>query len=169
MEKTKMTTVPLRRLLMMIGLASLFCGAQDIPALSSRQASEMLEKSNTYLIDVRTIAEYVYVGHPLTAYSVPLGFWDEKGIKNRPNTRFEEDLKALFKQEDVLIFICRSGGRSRLAAERAVRAGFKNVFNVSEGFEGGIDSRGLRTIDGWKNAGLPYTYNIDPRLIYKFR
>jgi len=169
MKNTKMTPAPFWGLLVTTGLVSLFCAAQDIPALSSREAFQTLDKSDTYLIDVRTISEYVYVGHPVMAYSVPIGFWDEEGIREIPNANFEEDLKARFKVGDRLIFICRSGRRSLVAAGRAVEAGFKDSFNVKEGFEGGKDSRGLRTVDGWKNEGLPYTYTIDQRLMYKFR
>jgi rhodanese-related sulfurtransferase len=143
--------------------------AQEIPSLDSRAAFQRMEKSDTYLIDVRTIAEYVYVGHPVSAFSIPLVFWDEEGIRTVSNVRFEEDLKGLFKPQDTLIFICRSGNRSQEAAYLAWRVGFKKVFNVSDGFEGGKDNQGLRTINGWKNKGLSYTHTVHPGLMYKFR
>ena len=141
---------------MAVVFLSFFCAAQDTMGLFSIEAYQILEKPDTYLIDVRTIAEYVYVGHLETAFSVPIGFWDEKGITIIPNPGFEEDLKALFKPQDTLIFICRSGNRSGVAVERSIRVGFKDVFNIIDGFEGGKDRRGRRTVNGWKIEGLPY-------------
>lgn len=77
-------------------------------------------------------------------------------------------VKALYKSEDTPILICRSGGRSVTAARLLKRAGFKNLFNIKHGFEGGRDENGYRLVNGWKNSGLPYTYRLDPMLIYKY-
>ena len=56
-----------------------------------------------------------------------------------------------------VLFICRSGARSRSAAEALSAAGHTRCFNVSEGFEGDKDAeshRGKR--GGWKAASLPW-------------
>ncbi len=139
-------------------------GGQDI---SSTQAFRMHDQPDTYLIDVRTVAEYVYVGHPEMAYNIPLVFWDERNLQTVANESFVEDFRARFKPGDTLILICRSGRRSAHARRMLRRAGFQKVFNVKEGFEGKKDQRGHRTIDGWKNEGLPYTYQLDPALLHR--
>jgi rhodanese-related sulfurtransferase len=142
-----------------------FC--QDVKAISPSEAFDLAKKANTYLIDVRTIAEYVYVGHPENAYSLPLLFWDEKGQAQVPNRDFLRDLSLRFKKEDTLVFICRSANRSPISARMAIGAGFQKVFNVIEGFEGKKDEKGYRTIGGWKNKGLPYTYDLKEEYAYR--
>ena len=139
-------------------------GGSDI---SPESAIEMVRQPDTYLVDVRTIAEYVFVGHPEMAYNIPLTFWDERSIQNVANETFIEDIKALFKPGDTLILICRSGNRILYALRMLRQEGFQKLFNVREGFEGRKDSQGLRNLNGWKNAGLPYTYQLDPDLMYK--
>ena len=58
--------------------------------------------------------------------------------------------------------------RSLRAAEMAKHAGFIKIYSINEGFEGEKDERGHRTVNGWKNRGLPYTYDLEMELIYKF-
>lgn len=141
--------------------------SQAVKQISPLEAFDLAKKDNTYLIDVRTIAEHVYVGHPENAYSLPLEFWNEKGQSQVRNTDFLRDLASRFKNEDTLVFICRSGNRSPVSARMAVGAGFQKVFNVPEGFEGKKDEMGYRTIGGWKNRGLPYTYRLKKKLTYR--
>lgn len=154
-----------------IGAALLAAAAagQEIENVDPAKAFELLKNPTTFLVDVRSVAEYVLVGHPDQAYNVPLTFWSENRAAFEPNEKFVEDLKARFKPEDTLIFICRSGGRSRRAAEAAGKAGFGKVVNTSQGFEGELDAAGHRTVGGWKSAGLPWTYKVDPKLAYAFR
>jgi rhodanese-related sulfurtransferase len=55
------------------------------------------------------------------------------------------------------MFLCRSGARSHSAAEAATRAGWRECYNVLEGFEGDKDAAHHRgTVGGWKKAGLPW-------------
>ena len=49
----------------------------------------------------------------------------------------------------------------------AIDSGFLKVFNVKEGIEGKKDENGYRTIEGWKNRGLPYTYKLKAELVYR--
>jgi rhodanese-related sulfurtransferase len=143
--------------------------AQDVPGLSAREAYEMTMKDPAVrLVDVRSVAEYCLIGHPETAANVPLTFWDEKAQTFVPNDRFLDDLKARYKPEETLVFICRSGGRSLRAAQMAREAGYLKVSNIKEGFEGDPDARGYRTVNGWKNAGLPYTYQVKKELGYRW-
>jgi rhodanese-related sulfurtransferase len=143
--------------------------AVEIQNISPKTASEMTKNPATYLIDVRSIAEYYLVGHPEMAVNIPFTFWSENKQKFVPNENFIDDIKQRFKSEDVLIFMCRSGGRSLKAARAVQSAGFIHVFNVEEGFEGEPDAHGYRSIGGWKNSGLPYTYEINSDKIYRFK
>jgi cyclophilin family peptidyl-prolyl cis-trans isomerase/rhodanese-related sulfurtransferase len=140
---------------------------QAIENVGPQQALDRLAAPRTFLVDVRSVAEYVFVGHPVKAHNVPLSFWSETEQKLIPNDHFVADLQARFQVDDTLIFMCRSGGRSLRAAQAAQGAGFKKVVNVTDGFEGKKDDQGRFTIGGWKPAGLPYTYDVDPALAYK--
>ena len=56
-----------------------------------------------------------------------------------------------------LYFICRSGARSRSAAQALTAAGYGKCFNVAGGFEGDVDSQGHRgKSNGWKASNLPW-------------
>lgn len=142
----------------------LFAESMDI---TPQEAFKMVQNPSTYLVDVRTIAEYVYVGHPEMAYNIPLLFWNENEQKLERNENFIEDIKAKFKHEDTLILMCRSGGRSTRAMTLLKNSGYENVFNLKFGFEGEKDSQGYRSKNGWKNSDLPYTYSLDKELVYK--
>lgn len=142
----------------------LFSESADI---TPQEAFKMLQNPSTYLVDVRTIAEYVFVGHPERGCNIPLMFWNENKQKMERNDDFIEDMKARFNPEDTLIVMCRSGGRSLRAVKILKASGFKNVFNLKHGFEGEKDPEGYRTKNGWKNSDLPYTYKLNEDLIYK--
>jgi rhodanese-related sulfurtransferase len=130
-------------------------------------AHKIANNPSTYLVDVRSVAEYYLVGHPEMAVNVPFAFWNETEQKFIPNANFIEDIKLRFKPDDVLVFMCRSGHRSLMAAQAAQSAGFTHVFNIKEGFEGETDAKGYRSVGGWKNSGLPYTYAIDAARTYR--
>lgn len=150
-----------------LGVFALVCcvSSQGIKDVSSKEAFDLLREPKTYLIDVRSIAEYVFVGHAEMAHNIPLSFWDEERQDFVSNETFIEDMKSRFKADDRLIFICRSGGRSLRAARMARNEGFTQVFNVALGFEGEKNAEGYRVVNGWKNS-LPYTYELDDKLIY---
>jgi len=148
---------------------TLILSGPGIQSLSPLEASEMSKTPGCYIVDVRSIAEYHLIGHPVDAVNIPLTFWNEKIQSFEPNGNFVKDIQGRFKTSDVLIFICRSGGRSLKAAEEAFQAGLAKVYSVREGFEGEKDENGYRTVGGWKNRGLPYTYDINPELAYNFR
>lgn len=126
------------------------------------------------IVDVRTPEEFLFIGHPEMAWNVPIALqsweWDEeKGrfpMKLLPD--FVERVKEVFTPDLTLLVMCRSGGRSALAVNLLAEAGFKEAFNVTDGMEGdpvenpGSPDHGRRLVNGWKNAGLPWTYAIDP-------
>jgi rhodanese-related sulfurtransferase len=154
------------RIALFSAAAILSASGQEIENVGPAQALELTQNPSTFLVDVRSVAEYALVGHPVMAFNVPLSFWSETEATFVPNDDFVRDLQSRFKPEDVLVFICRGGGRSLRAAQAARQAGFAKVVNVTEGFEGKRDADGHFTVGGWKPAGLPYTYEIDPKLAY---
>lgn len=111
------------------------------------------------LIDVRTRAELVYVGHPdLTAIGKRLAAIEWQPVAGGHDPAFAERLDSLGVGSSTPIYlICRSGSRSRFAAMAATAAGYDRVHNVSHGFEGPVDTEGHRgTVAGWKAEGLPW-------------
>ena len=150
--------------------------------ITPSEAYEMVKKDtkNTFLVDCRTRPEYQFVGHAKGAYNVPLQFFStktgKKGYVNVSNPNFGKDLLARFNPKtDTLIIFCRSGSRSCSACNEAVKAGFseKKVFNIMGGFEGGKNKNknsafcGQRWAGGWRLEGLPWTYKMNKKLMYK--
>lgn len=116
-------------------------------------------KSGARLVDVRTVAEWNFVGLPdLGGGEVHCVEWQgfPTGAQNPGFVAQVEGELGADKTTPVLL-LCRSGARSRAAAIALTRAGYAQAFNVAGGFEGDIDAdghRGKRT--GWKAAGLPW-------------
>ncbi|PPQ31836.1 rhodanese-like domain-containing protein [Rhodopila globiformis] len=112
------------------------------------------------LVDVRTEAEWAFVGVPDLSQAgkktVLIPWQTYPGM--RRNDAFTEQLAdAGLTPDHHLYFICRSGARSMAAAEAAKAAGFPNVYNVADGFEGPSDRQGHRGVTaGWKADGLPW-------------
>ncbi|GAB2724346.1 rhodanese-like domain-containing protein [Arthrobacter bambusae] len=124
--------------------------------LSPHDAWAKLEQG-AILVDVRTEGEWAHIGIPDTKATEndPLFIqWNLAG--GIPNSRFIDDLKQQAPEADgtELVFLCRSGQRSIAAAIAATQAGY-TAYNVLEGFEGEPDRYGERTVNGWKNRGLP--------------
>lgn len=134
---------------------------EDVAPVEAWRA--LTEQADAQLVDVRTEAEWAYVGIPDLS---PLGRrvhlvqW-QSFPTGAANTGFMEQLRAAgVSPEQTVYFICRSGARSLYAAERAAQAGFTTVFNVADGFEGPPDQDGHRgLVAGWKVAGLPWRQN----------
>ncbi|MEO5608825.1 MAG: rhodanese-like domain-containing protein [Ornithinibacter sp.] len=115
--------------------------------------------SGALLIDVRTRAEWAYVGVPDLSASgtgVHLVEWTTFP-DGAPNAHFVEEVRAAGAQPGSPIYLlCRSGVRSQAAAEALTAAGLGPAYNVLEGFEGPHDASHHRAVSGWKNAGLPW-------------
>jgi len=111
------------------------------------------------LVDVRTRAEWTYVGVPVVEgahHDVLFVEWSTFP-DGRVNARFVDELRAAGVGPGRPVYLlCRSGVRSRAAAETLTAAGLGPAFNVLEGFEGPHDAEGHRTVAGWKVAGLPW-------------
>jgi rhodanese-related sulfurtransferase len=196
----------MRRLLFVLSLSFFFVMAfLQIPAESqepkdilSIEAYDMLNTvPDTYLIDVRTRAEYQFIGHAPMAHLFPLYFMSDQLVQKdeqweyqltNNNKLFVEEISKKFQKANNLLIISRDGSRSILAARQLIKAGFKNVYNVKDGFEGApfptyedqnkdkfyrqlakrnkIPAYNHRRFYGWQWWGLPWTYDIDPKYIY---
>jgi rhodanese-related sulfurtransferase len=123
-------------------------------SVSPQDAWLLLQGGHAALVDVRSPEERKFVGQIPGSLAVP---W-ATGTSLSRNPRFTRELEAKVKKGDVVLLLCRSGKRSALAAEAAAKAGFSNVFNVSEGFEGELNQEHRRGHSGgWRFHGLPWT------------
>ena len=153
--------------------------------MTSQQAYEhmMKDMDNSLFLDVRTPAELNYLGvTSLMDANVPTHMmdgsaWDDKKnrYRRKPNDTFVADVDARLKakglkKSDTVILICRSGKRSAKAVDMLAKNGYTNVYSVVDGYEGDKlkegKNKGKRMKDGWKNAGLPWTYSMDRDLMY---
>lgn len=143
--------------------------------VTAREAYGMWEtaKSKIKVLDCRTPEEYMFVGHAPMSYNIPLLFSTlsfnpaKKRYAMKKNQKFIKTAQKRFKKDDTILVMCRSGHRSTVSVNALTDAGFTKVYNIIDGFEGAKDSTGKRTVDGWKNAGLPWTYALDPQLVYQ--
>lgn len=127
-------------------------------AVTPQEAFALLQlEPKVKLVDVRTNAERDWVGrvavpeaqHGAVQWSLYPG--------GTPNPDFAAQLQQVADKDDVLLFLCRSGVRSRHAARAATELGYPNAFDILEGFEGDRDPEGHRkTVGGWCKAGLPW-------------
>ncbi len=127
-------------------------------AVTPREAHELLQGNPAArLIDVRTNAERDWVGRVAIADAQHGAVQWSTYPGGVPNPDFIEQLAAVAGKDDVLLFLCRSGVRSRHAARLATENGFANSFDILEGFEGDKDGEGHRkSVGGWCKAGLPW-------------
>ena len=109
--------------------------------LTAKEAYEKWQAApdQVRIIDVRTPEEYLFVGHPTMAWKIPVAVqvyeWDaeKKKFPMKPLTDFVSRVQTLAKPDDMLMVMCRSGGRSAIAVNFLAKAGFKNVFNIIDG------------------------------------
>lgn len=122
--------------------------------------SEIRENPDAQLVDVRTRAEWAYVGLPDLAESgkQPLLVEWQVFPSMQVNESFVDQMRETgARPGQPLYFLCRSGARSRAAAIAMTKAGYGPCYNVADGFEGNLDEDGHRgTKEGWKAEGLPW-------------
>ena len=116
----------------------------------------LMDNEKSRLVDVRTPAEWTYVGVPDIDGMLMITWQPLAGSGFDP--RFVEQMTRQLPDRTIPVYlICRSGIRSAHAAQALSMAGFTDCYNVAEGFEGDRDEHGHRgTIGGWKVAGLPW-------------
>jgi rhodanese-related sulfurtransferase len=124
-------------------------------ALTPQEAHEILQKTpHAKLVDVRSLAELELVGKVPGAAHIEWAFYPGMVA----NADFAAQLDMQVDKEALVIFMCRTGGRSHNAAATAAKLGFSEAYNMLEGFEGEANAEKQRTlINGWKHAGLPWS------------
>ncbi len=149
--------------------------------MTAKGADAYLKKhKEAILIDVRTPEETMFVGMATkAAKNIPFMFVDhskystkKKRYTMKRNVNFVKEADKFLKSKDLdefstIIFICRSGSRSSKAVNALAEAGYDNIYTVIDGFEGDKNKKGQRTVNGWKNAGLPWSYKIAPEKRYR--
>ena len=139
----------------------------EVKEITPSESFEKLQNDNCVLVDVRTDAEFVFVGQvDLTniggkSIIIPWKLFPAMSLNPRFQVNLEKELQKLFSDKDLkdldLIFMCRSGARSFEAAAYLSQFGYKNCYNLTNGFEGDINDKGHRsTINGWKAENLPW-------------
>ncbi|HLF98639.1 MAG TPA: rhodanese-like domain-containing protein [Methylococcaceae bacterium] len=127
----------------------------EIRRLSPQESWSALQADErAVLLDVRATLEYGFVGHPIGAVHVPWKEWPLWQV----SPAFVETVRRLVPDTDTAIFVlCRSGQRSLDAAKALQEAGYSNLSNIEEGFEGSLDADKHRgTLGGWRFHGLPW-------------
>jgi rhodanese-related sulfurtransferase len=144
--------------------------------VTAKEAYEMWQAApdKIKIIDVRTPEEFILVGNADMAWKIPIAAqsdqWDSEKqqfpMQLLPD--FVERVQKVAGPEDTLLVMCRSGGRSAMAVNLLAEAGFVKVYTITDGMEGDAVQDpnsifdGQRVLNGWKNAGLPWTYDVDP-------
>jgi rhodanese-related sulfurtransferase len=132
--------------------------------LVPRQAWELLVREpDAVLVDVRTVPEWTFVGVPdlsslgRGALCVEWQTYPTMSVNRSFVADVERATQTADRRDVPLLFICRSGVRSRSAAMAMTAAGFSRAYNVAEGFEGDLDAQKHRASGkGWKAANLPW-------------
>jgi rhodanese-related sulfurtransferase len=148
--------------------------------LTPQEAYATLQRDPGILfVDVRDPIEISYVGHPEGLDRiVPLGVMTHQvdpiggqyRMASNPNVVSEFDALLAEKgksKADTIFVTCRSGARSAVAVRQLAAAGYQNVWNLIEGFEGDKDANGARAVNGWRNAGLPWGYRLGPGVAWR--
>ena len=136
---------------------------EQVKSITSPEAWQIIQDNpRAVLIDVRSNMEFLFIGHPKGAISVP---WiEEPHWTINPN--FADEVRKVMlggvsHLNDVasapVVLICRSGKRSLEAGKLLLKEGFTGVYNVTDGFEGELDDSHHRsTLGGWRFHGLPW-------------
>jgi rhodanese-related sulfurtransferase len=147
--------------------------------VTAKEAYDMwqADPEGVRILDVRTPEEWVFTGHAPMAWNIPFALlayeWDTErnAFPWELNPGFVSAVKEWTVPDDTILVSCRSGGRSAMAINTLAAAGFTNVYNILDGMEGSkVDDpesvfHGMRMKNGWKNSGLPWTYDLDPARI----
>lgn len=154
--------------------------------LDAREAYELKQRlaDKVLFIDIRTRAEISSLGMP-TLVDAHIPFleylenpaWDDKNLRFKMefNPGFSAEMQRRMHErglskDDTVILICRSGDRSARATDYLLEDGYKKIYTVIDGFEGDMQkdgpNAGRRMVNGWKNANLPWSYQLDKNKMY---
>jgi rhodanese-related sulfurtransferase len=159
--------------------AGLYLTAEEAAILADGFGDRML------FVDVRTRSELVFNGMP-SAVDAHVPFlldplaarWDDAQgafeLERNPDFVAAVERRLARKQlrsDDVVVLICQGGARAASAANALTQAGFTRVYSVVDGFEGDPapdgPRKGQRIVNGWRNAGLPWTTKLDKSKMYE--
>jgi len=128
----------------------------DLPyagAVAPREAWQLFSKHGAKMVDVRSVAEYEFIGRVPGSVLIPWKHWPSGEL----NRQFVTELRQHCSTDEIVLFLCRSAQRSHAAAALAMASGYARAFNVLEGFEGNLDANLQRgRTGGWRLAGLPW-------------
>ncbi|NKB36283.1 MAG: rhodanese-like domain-containing protein [Gammaproteobacteria bacterium] len=133
-----------------------------IEELKPLKAWDILKtQSDVLLLDVRSSMEYEYVGHVpgsvFVALKEPPDWLQDAGFVARVRRSIKSRWPDKNPEDMTILALCRSGARSLVAAEELSKNGFKQIYNVGQGFEGDKDEQQQRgNINGWRFHGLPW-------------
>lgn len=157
--------------------SGLYLEAKDVSAFIDAKGGS----TKVLFLDVRTRAEAMFVGMPTTVDAlVPfvevqelMSDWDTQrgAYKLEPMQDFVPEVSRRLQakqlsKSDTVILMCRSGDRSGRAATRLAEDGYTKVYSVVDGFEGDLSAEGRRDVNGWRKAGLPWSYKLDKAKMY---
>jgi len=149
--------------------------------ISKESYKHVTENPDILFLDVRTRAEVNFLGLPDVAdANIPVKpittILASSGLvyQRVDNSDFVPAVRDLIKRKklglDPVIFImCRNGKGSAIAANLLADQGFNKVYSVIDGFEGDFDKNGKHTVNGWRNAGLPWSYGIGKERAYNYQ
>lgn len=167
--------------------------ANDIPKnkqtklglyLTAAEAGDMLANEDVLFVDIRSRAEVAFLGLPkqvdvhIPYMVMPMmaAFNEEKGVYDLElNPDFPVDFKSYAEAHGVssdsrIILMCRSGSRSARAADLLADMGYTQVYSLIDGYEGDKaqdgPGKGQRLVNGWRNAGLEWSYKQTPQQVY---
>jgi rhodanese-related sulfurtransferase len=199
MERLKMKKLPSRFIMSMIFSLLLVAAATaettvSLPDKKQTKVGLYLTAKDAYklktdnpeaiFVDVRTRSEVTFLGMPQIAdanipFKIPKDWsgWNEKKatFELEVNGDFMNSLDKLViakggTKDTPIILMCRSGSRSASATNLLTENGYKNVYTVTDGYEGDKaksgDMKGQRVVNGWKNSGLPWSYKLDKSKMY---
>ncbi|MFZ6818012.1 rhodanese-like domain-containing protein [Undibacterium sp. Ji22W] len=135
---------------------------QQLPyagAVTPEEAFQLLQDNNqVLLVDVRTNAERDWVGRVQIAEGQHKAVQWSLYPSGAPNPEFMAQLTAAITDKNTpILFLCRSGVRSRHGAKLATENGYTACYDILQGFEGDKDHHGHRkTVGGWCSADLPW-------------
>ena len=154
--------------------------------VDSKEAYEMKQKmgDKVLFVDVRDPIEIMFTGFTDSVdINIPFKTANKDAWHNKKpvfaiekNPDFEKTIAATLKAKGLtkdapIILMCRSGGtRGAPSAQQLWGKGYSKVYVVTDGFEGDKikegDKKNWRLVNGWKNAGLPWSYKLNKEKMY---
>lgn len=157
----------------------LYLTAQEAADIKAKRGNEIL------FVDVREPIEIMFTGFTdVVDVNIPFllvnpSKWNPKKpvFAMEPNPDFAGSIERALAERGLdksapIILMCRSGGTRGAPSAKALEGrGFEAVYVVVDGFEGSVDKKNSkgpwRVVNGWKNAGLPWSYDLNPDKLYK--